>query len=185
MAMEATGIKSYNTYINSLNDLVDWGFIKMIEKSKNQHSSNVVALSKFDKALNKALDKALIKHKTKQSESTRQSISSINKQETINKEQETIEQYFEQFWNLYDKKVDRKKAFDKWKKLDIETMEKIIKITPDYVKKNNDVQYRKNPTTFLNNESWNDEIIKTDSKPKPKIGTPEWYELNSHLKVTV
>lgn len=90
MVMEATGIKSYNTYINHLNDLVEFGFIDMIEKSKNQYSSNIIAISKFDKALYKALDKALIKHSTKQSESTIQStiqsIDSINKQETINKE---------------------------------------------------------------------------------------------------
>jgi hypothetical protein len=84
MAKEAIGIKSYNTYISTLNDLVDWGFIKMIEKSKNQYSSNIVAISNFNKALNKALDKALIKHSTKhmikQDESTVQSIDSIDKQ---------------------------------------------------------------------------------------------------------
>lgn len=79
MVMEATGIKSYNTYIKTFNDLVSFGFFKLIEKSKNQYSSNIIALSKFDKALYKALDKALIKHTTKQSESTRQSIDSINK----------------------------------------------------------------------------------------------------------
>jgi hypothetical protein len=82
MAKEAIGIRSYNTYINTLNDLVEFGFIIMVEKSKNQYSSNIVAISKFDKALNKALDKAMIKHATKQSES----ISSIDKQETRNKE---------------------------------------------------------------------------------------------------
>jgi len=87
MAKEAIGIRSYNTYINTLNELVEFGFIVMIEKSKNQYSSNIIALSKFDKALNKALDKALIKHGTKQSESTIQSISSIDKQVTSNKEQ--------------------------------------------------------------------------------------------------
>ena len=79
MAKEAIGIRSYNTYINTLTDLVDWGFIKMIEKSKNQYSSNIIALSNFNKALDKALDKALIKHGTKQSESTEQSINSIDK----------------------------------------------------------------------------------------------------------
>lgn len=79
MAKEAIGIKSYNTYINTLNDLVDWGFIKMVEKSKNQYSSNIITLSKFDKALDKSLDKAIGKHVTKQSESTVQSIDSINK----------------------------------------------------------------------------------------------------------
>lgn len=78
MAKEAIGIRSYNTYIKTLNELVEFGFIKMIEKSKNQFSSNIIALSNFDKAVNKALDKALIKHKTKQ----RESIDSIDKQET-------------------------------------------------------------------------------------------------------
>jgi len=75
MVMEATGIKSYNTYIDAFNDLVKFGFIKLIEKSKNQYSSNIIALSNFDKALYKALDRALIKHTTKQHESTVQSTS--------------------------------------------------------------------------------------------------------------
>lgn len=79
MAMDALGIKSYNTYINALNSLVDFGFITMVEKSKNQYSSNIIALSNFNKALDKALDKALIKHGAKQ----HKSIDSIDKQETI------------------------------------------------------------------------------------------------------
>ena len=83
MAKEAIGIRSYNTYINTLNDLVEFGFINLIEKSKNQYSSNIVALSNFDKALDNALDKAMIKHVTKQGESN----SSINKQETKNNKQ--------------------------------------------------------------------------------------------------
>ena len=83
MAKEAIGIRSYNTYINTLNDLVSFGFINMIEKSKNQYSSNIIALSKNDKALDKALDKATIKHATKQVQSTSESIDSINKQVTI------------------------------------------------------------------------------------------------------
>lgn len=79
MVMEAVGIKSYNTYIKCFNDLVQFGFIKLVEKSKNQYSANIIALSKFNKALDKALDKAMIKHKGKQRESTGQSIDSINK----------------------------------------------------------------------------------------------------------
>jgi hypothetical protein len=83
MAMEAVGIKSYNTYINTFNDLVEWRFIKVIQRSKNQYSANIIALSNFNRALDKALDKALIKHGSKQSESTGESIDSINKQVTI------------------------------------------------------------------------------------------------------
>ena len=36
MAMEAVGIRSWKTYSSTLKDLVEWGFIKMIEKSSNQ-----------------------------------------------------------------------------------------------------------------------------------------------------
>lgn len=81
MAKEAIGVHSYNTYIATLNDLVNFGFIKIVQKSKNQYSSNIIELSNFnkalDEALDKALDKAFIKHNTKQSESTEQSIDSI------------------------------------------------------------------------------------------------------------
>lgn len=94
MAKDAIGIRSYNTYKNTLDDLVDWGFIEMIERSKNQYSSNIIALSNFNKALDKSLDKALVKHTSKHCssivESTHQSISSIIKQ--VNNEQLTLEQ---------------------------------------------------------------------------------------------
>ena len=88
MAMEALGIKSYNTYSKTLRDLVDWGFVTMIERSKNQYSANIIALSYFDKAL----DKAMIKHTSKQSESTRQSIDSIDKHLTFNIKHKNIQQ---------------------------------------------------------------------------------------------
>ena len=94
MVMEAMGVKSYNTYKKTLDDLVDWGFFIMVEKSKNQYSSNIIALSKNNKALDKALDKALSKHDAKQSESKE----SINKQ--TNKEQVTNNyMQFVDFWN--------------------------------------------------------------------------------------
>jgi hypothetical protein len=114
MAKEAIGIRSYNTYINALNDLVEFGFIELIEKSKNQYSSNIIALSNFDKAHDKALDKALIKHGTKQL----QNIDSINKQET--KEQIYIPEFseflqfaIEQVTNI--NKDEVKLKYESWK----------------------------------------------------------------------
>ena len=83
MVMEAVGIKNWRTYSKVLNELVDFGFIKMIEISKNQYSSNIIAIVKNTKAPTKALDKALQKHSTKQGQST----VSIDKQ--LNKEQIT------------------------------------------------------------------------------------------------
>jgi hypothetical protein len=86
MVMEAIGVKNWRTYSAGLNDLVEYGFIEMVEVSKNQYSSNIVAIVKNTKAPTKALDKALQKHSTKHSQST----VSIDKQ--LNNKQETIEQ---------------------------------------------------------------------------------------------
>jgi hypothetical protein len=84
MCLEAIGIKSYSVYKKTFDDLVNWGFIEVIQYSKNQYSSNIIALKENDKALDKAFDKALIKHGTKQvqstEQSTEQSIDSIDKQ---------------------------------------------------------------------------------------------------------
>lgn len=85
MVMEAIGIKNWRTYSNALNEIIDFGFIEMVEISKNQYSSNIIAIVNFTKATTKALDKALSKHSTKHSQST----VSINKQKTKNKEQRT------------------------------------------------------------------------------------------------
>lgn len=182
MTMEAIGIRSYNTYINTFNELVNFGFFKLIEKSKNQYSSNIIELSNFDKSQDKALDKAFIKHTTKQSESTQQSIDSIIKQITNNqytKKQITILsdaidlflnggkekslEEFDYFWNYYDKKIDKEKCQKKWLTLTVTDKAKIFETVQDYVKLNNDSKFRKNPLTYLNGKCWNDEII----KPKP------------------
>lgn len=85
MVMEAIGVKNWRTYSKALIELVEFGFIEMVEVSKNQYSSNIIAIVKNTKAPTKALDKALSKHSTKHSQST----VSIDKQETI--KQKTIE----------------------------------------------------------------------------------------------
>jgi hypothetical protein len=91
MVLEATGIKSYSSYKKHFDEIVEFGFFKVHEYSKNQYSSNVIELTLNTKANNKALDKALSKHSTKQ----RQSTVSINKQVTI--EQGTIEERKQEF----------------------------------------------------------------------------------------
>ena len=173
MAKEAIGIRSYNTYIKTLHELVDFGFIKMIEKSKNQYSSNIIALSKNDKALDNALDKAFIKHASKQSESTQQSIDSIDK--PITNKQITNKQLnilFDTFWNLYDKKVSKDKCEIKWNKLTDKEREDIINHIPKYKLATPDKQFRKDPETYFNNKTWRDEIINSNSQPKQIIQQP-------------
>lgn len=72
---------------------------------------------------------------------------------------------FNQFWDLYDKKVgDRVRIKKKWDKLSNTNKKVIIKYIPLYKSSQPDKKYRKNPETFLNQKSWNDEIIQSNGK---------------------
>lgn len=66
MSMEAIGIKNWRTYKKTFDDLVHWGFIKVLEQSKNQYSATVIAIVKNTKPHTKALTKATQKHMQKQ-----------------------------------------------------------------------------------------------------------------------
>lgn len=160
MTMEAIGIRSYNTYSKTFNELIEFGFFNLIERSTNQYSANIIGLSNFNKALDKALDKAFIKHATKQEESTQQSIDSIDKpinNKTINNK--TINKEFEKFWNLYNKKKgSKKKCENKFNSLSNEDKEQIFITLPNFLKSVKDKKYLPFPHTYLNNERWNDEL---------------------------
>lgn len=122
-SMAAIGVKSYNTYIKVLQDLISYGFIEMVQKSKNQYTANIIAISEFNKALDKALDKAMIKHATKQSESTIQStgesICSIYKQSnkvTIEQSNNVIEQISDEILNARILELEKENLLLKEKK---------------------------------------------------------------------
>lgn len=68
MVMEGICIRSYKTYIKTFNDLIQMGFIKLIQKSSNQYSANVISLVKNNKTRIKSLDNAISKHVTKKVE---------------------------------------------------------------------------------------------------------------------
>lgn len=67
---------------------------------------------------------------------------------------------FDWFWDAYDKKVGSKEKLEKkWDKLSDEEKVAALKHIDLYKKSQPDKKYRKNPETYLNNKSWNDEII--------------------------
>jgi len=74
------------------------------------------------------------------------------------KKTSSIDTRFDEFWEGYDKKVDRKKTMAKWARLNKGEIDKIFTVLTDYVKSKPDRQYRKNPLSWLNGEGWNDEI---------------------------
>jgi len=144
--------------------------IELIERSKNQYSSNIIAISNFDKAPDKALDKALIKHDTKQSESTIQSTCSIIKQDTNIQlyniqdtdivDAEVLEFSFDEFWSLYPNKTNKKGAKAKFDKLTKSQKEKIEQHLPYFISNKPFEKYNfPHATTYLNQERFNDEIL--------------------------
>ncbi len=67
---------------------------------------------------------------------------------------------FDTFWDLYNKKVgDKTKLIKKWESLKPKEREEIIAYLPAYIESTPDKKFRKNPSTFLNNQSWKDEIL--------------------------
>ena len=83
------------------------------------------------------------------------------KEETDESEIVVIELYptFDDFWELYDKKVGKDKTLKKWNVLKQKDKEEILNYIPNYKASKTEKQYLQNPLTFLNSKTWNDEII--------------------------
>jgi hypothetical protein len=113
--MDVLGIKNYKTYSNHLHDLVDFGFINFVQLSKNQYTSNIIALVKNTKALPKAYTKALSKHIPKQVQSTVSIDKLINNKLINNKQGFASHEFFKKeefniFWTEFLNTKKRKKA---------------------------------------------------------------------------
>lgn len=95
--------------------------------------------------------------------------SSIDNCNTISNKENTKENNpypFEDFWDDYDKKVDKQKAKKKFKKLGKKDRLAIKEFIPYYKIHQPDAQFRKHPTTFLNNRSWEDDWVVQEAKKK-------------------
>jgi hypothetical protein len=113
--------------------------------------------------------KSLKKESTSEAYAEHMETETENRTITIN---ENINIDFEWFWNEYDKKVgDKQKLKKKWNKLTDEERQNAMNYIDLYKQSVPDKQFRKNPETFLNNKSWNDEIIRTT----PNIGRKLTY----------
>ena len=85
------------------------------------------------------------------------------------KEIKEINISFDIFWDLYDKKVgDKEKLKKKWESMQDLERQLIIDYIPRYKINQPDKKFRKDPQTFFNNKSWNDELIGSNL-PKQQI----------------
>ena len=98
-----------------------------------------------------------------------------------------IQSQFEEFWNKYGIKEDRKKCEAKFKSLTNEAREKILLTVESFVK----YQYVKNkgvngfrhrsPARYLNEENWNDEILPLNQNGNIEFGKRNEKKENSYL----
>ena len=140
-------------------------FFSLLEKdemivTKNERKTTRLTVCKYDSYQDIRNDnETQVKRKRNASETQ---VTPNNNDNNINNENNEnnniIYPSFEDFWDLYNKKVDKSKCLKKWEKLNQTVKEKIIDYLPNYINSTKDIQFRKNPITFLNNESWNNEI---------------------------
>ena len=94
-------------------------------------------------------------------------------------EEKGEDKLFGEFWNLYNKKVDRFKSHAKWNKLKQQDKEQIMLHLPNYIKSTPDVKFRKNPVTYLNSKMWEDEAVAT------VVELPPLAKLVAHIALQV
>lgn len=94
----------------------------------------------------------------------------INENKTINKIK-ILDSQFENWWIWYDYKISKDKAKKAWDKLNDEEKNIALEKVAEYIESTPDKSFRKHPTTYLNQKSFNDEIIKRNatSSYKPNV----------------
>ena len=85
---------------------------------------------------------------------------------------------FNDFWNRYDKKINRDDCLKKWKKLSIADMQEALKMIDIYVRSTPDKKYRKNPATWIYQKGWRNEVIGRAEENKTKYVTPKFTDVS-------
>jgi len=132
-------------------------------KTTNRYS--VISICNYDKYNNIITDNNQDNNQPPNQQSTSDQPTTNHKQER--KECKEGKEYkednieFDVFWNLYNKKINRKGCERKWNKLKDTERQKIIDTLPSFLASIKDKQYQPYPETYLNQERWNDEVEKT------------------------
>lgn len=149
-------------FLRAKNELIDNGYLMVDRKqTKNIYGSNLYTLFHSPRQVDgrpvddrPAYDRPVDSQPTTNNSITNNSITSNSK--TINNSATDVtRERFEEWWKLYDKKLDKKKAFSLFKSaLKKHKFDTIMNGTREYLKTITDKQYQKYPKTFLSQESY-------------------------------
>jgi dipeptidyl aminopeptidase/acylaminoacyl peptidase len=144
--------------------------IALLNWVKFNDSNSPKVLSCVEKELKNVKNRVLIQYLYSMDTESQEEEEEEKEEKEEKEEEEYKSDEFEIFWNSYGKKVDRVKCEKAWKKLKKQEIEKILETINRYVGANPDIQYRKNPLTYLNGKCFNDELPnygKNQNNPLP------------------
>lgn len=155
-------------FLRAKNELIDNGYLTVDRKqTKNIYGSNLYTLFHSPRQADgrpvddrPAYDRPVDSQPTTNNSITNNNITSNSK--TINNSATDVtRERFEEWWKLYDKKLDKKKAFSLFKSaLKKHEFETIMNGTREYLKTVTNKQYQKYPKTFLSQESYLNDFSK-------------------------
>ena len=85
------------------------------------------------------------------------------------------EDKFNQFWNLYPRKVKKFVAMRTWNRLSKKEIDEIFKVLEDHMIrwKETEIQYVPHASTWLNQKRWEDEL---EPLPEKELSSDEYYD---------
>lgn len=149
-------------FLRAKNELISSGYLNVSRKqSNNIYGSNLYTLFHNPRQANhRPVDGRPVDSRPVDSQPTTINSSTINSitnnNQTINNSATDVtRERFEEWWKLYDKKLDKKKAFSLFKTaLKEHSYETIMDGTREYLKTITNKKYQKYPKTFLSQESY-------------------------------
>jgi len=143
-------------------NLIRYGHVTK-EQLKNMSDIEILEFNKINDNLmisggESGGDRDFSQSKVKESKRKESKVKEINTKEVDNK--------FKIFWTIYDKSVNKENTLIEWNKLDENTKDEILLYVPNYVKSKGNKRYQKDPLNFINDKTWNDEIIFKDDEVK-------------------
>lgn len=173
-ALSKDGIDSVRS---GLNELEEFGYIlREYPRDKGKFGKTIYHISQVPNLVGKTAKEKPHMANPHTDKPTReiQYNKELNNKELINKELtntiDQTEELFNEFWEVYPRKIGKKKCASKYKKIDKETHLKIVNdietrlMTKDWKLDKDSVRYIPHPETYLNNERWNDEIETNEVK---------------------
>ncbi|MFQ3904481.1 helix-turn-helix domain-containing protein [Staphylococcus sp. 50Mo3-1] len=153
---------SKNRFYNHRKELVEKEIISVKrERTDNGFSKNIYTINhhfvrlNFVDIQNVDIQNVDIQNKDTKNNSTKNNNIKNNNNKNNTSATDVTREHFENWWKLYDKKLDKKKAFSLFKSaLKEHSYETIMNGTREYLKTITNKQYQKYPKTFLSQESY-------------------------------